>query len=411
MVPPATFGPIPVVAHGLGDVADLGIGLAPLLWLCGAAVVAGAWWSDRHPAAAGSVAPGWAADLGRAGRAVAAGVGLVAAAAVVLPAAFGPADAAANPAPRLLFSVGWAAVLVASALLGPVWRHASPLRLVSGAVARVVGDPDEQLTRDLPDRVGVWPAVASALAFVAAQQLTALSGLALLVAVLVYALVHVVAAAVFGRSWYARAEVFEVASELFGALAPVGRNAQGRLCWRSPRRGLASLGHTPGLPALLAVLAGGALYDAATYDTTVAAPALTLALCIALAYAGILLAGHRRSFVPALVAAVAGHTAVQLFGVLLVDLQATAVLASDPFGRGWNLLGLTGQEIVAEPIAPALGVATQLVLLLWGHVLAIVTAAVVAGRVADGARAAALQVPLRAVVFGSALAGVWLRLQ
>jgi hypothetical protein len=64
---------------------------------------------------------------------------------------------------RLLFTVGWAGLLLASVLVEPVWTRANPLRW-----ALPTGGQDDRLTG-----FGLWPAVGALLLFTVAEQVIA----------------------------------------------------------------------------------------------------------------------------------------------------------------------------------------------------------------------------------------------
>ena len=173
-----------------------------------------------------------------------------------------------------------------------------------------------------------------------------------LITVGVYVVVGTAGALLFGREWLRTADPVQVASTAVGAIAPIGRSRSGvRL--RSPRRGVGAALAPPGLGVFLGVLIGINLFDA----------------------------------LPAFF----------------------SVLASDPLRRGWNLLGLTGQEIVAEPIPPTLGLALQALLLVAGHALAMVVASDLAARHLRPRAASASLFPVRAAIVASLVLGVFLR--
>lgn len=378
-----------VLAHGFADAGALPVS-TPLL-LVGAAAVALAATrltprtSDAPPPLTAAVRPRAAAVL-RAGTAVA----LALTAAV---AALGAQDAAANPAGRLLFTVGWAGVLLAAVVVGPWWRHASPLRWVATGSAGPA------------PTWGVWPAVAVVVLFGAAEQLADPSPLVALTVVAVYVVVGAAGAAVWGGGWLSTADPVEVATAALGSLAPLGRD-DGDVVSRSPRAGVRAADAPDGLAAFLGVLVGLSLFDAATTHGGPSSPWWFL-MWVGGSAALFTAVARPRPLTVALVPAAAAHLAAHYVAPLLIDTQVAVVQASDPFGRGWDLLGLTGREIVAEPIPPEAGLALQVVLLVAGHALAMVTAGdAVRGDATAAARSALFG--LRTVLVASLLAGVYL---
>jgi hypothetical protein len=157
------------------------------------------------------------------------------------------------------------------------------------------------------------------------------------------------------------------------------------------------------------------LIAANAYDAVAPSGSLGSRLAIFLiataAGAGVLTAAARpATFASALIPAAVAHAGAHYLSPLLVDTQIAAVQASDPFGLGWNLLGLTGNEIVAEPITPFVGLTISYLILVAGHVLAMAVATDIAARhVPARARAAAL-FPIRAAILGSLAVGVYTRM-
>lgn len=399
---------LPLVAHGFADAGALPIPL-PLLMAGSAGTLIAATRVPTRAAAARTTTP--PADLPLlADRSIPATAARVLAAlllfGLLVPALLGPPDVGSNPAPRLLFTLAWAGLVPASLLLGPVWRTASPLRALSRLVE---GDGGASSARPLPATTGVWPAVVAAAVFSYAEHVAPHSGPVIAVFVGSYLLVQFAAAARYGAGWYAAGDVFEVYSAVLGTLAPLGRDRAGRVRPRSPRRLLSTWSAPPGVIAFVGVLVGANLYDALEPTGGGAMRSSWLALCMALAVA-VLLAGTRPPWLaPATAPLLAGHAAAHYLAPLLIDTQVTAVLASDPLGRGWDLLGLTRAPIVAEPIPPWLGLSCELALLVAGHACAAVVAGDLArARLPRKATRAAL-FPFHAAVAVSLLAGVWLR--
>ncbi len=372
------------LAHGLGGRSDLPVPLWMALYGGAAAVVVsffalGAFW--RTPRLKGDnggrpLPPGLqriadASALRQALRAL----GVVAFAATVIAAALGPPTSAENPAPTWLYVWLWVGIVPASLLFGPVWRALNPLRAFSRGLARLAGDPDQELARDYPERLGYWPAVASLLAFVwlelvydrADEPSTVLGFIAS------YSLAHIAFANRYGQRWFEHADGFEVYSTLIGRLAPVGRRDDGRLVLRNPFDGLAGLRSHPGLIAVVCVLLGSTAFDGLTRtqwwtDLTAGTVGLTNALLGTLGLAGAVgfvaatyvgavrlsralarrtkrIGGLEARFIHSLIPIAVGYTVAHYFSLLVFQGQAGYILASDPLGRGWNLLGTADWQI------------------------------------------------------------------
>ncbi|MGH8902006.1 MAG: hypothetical protein ACRDYA_10060 [Egibacteraceae bacterium] len=189
-------------------------------------------------------------------------VGVVAAGAVLVIAVARPPGAGVNPAPRFVLDDLWAVLVLASLPLGPVWTLVSPLRSLAAGLARLSGDPGEQATRPVPDRLGWWPAAAGLLGFAWLGLVLPGRPFALVLLLAVYALAELGAVTLYGQHWLAHGDPLEAYSRVLGAMAPLRRDPDGRLRLHSPRRYLATTSNAPGLPALAAVAIASDLMDA-----------------------------------------------------------------------------------------------------------------------------------------------------
>lgn len=260
-----------VLAHGVGGRQDLPIPFSYALW--GAAVtlvvsflllgvlwrsprLRGEWAGHALPHGVQGFLDGapfrWALRL----------AGLAVTGYVVVAAVFGP-DLATNPTAGAVYVLLWVGLVPASVLLGPVWRLLNPLRTLHLLLSRALGTAPDEGLRPLPSGVGYWPAAAGLLAFVwlelVAPDRATLPVLRTWFAL--YAGIHLIAAAVYGSRWFDRGDAFEVWSDFFGRLSPLGRRADGRLVLRSPLDGMAPLRPAPGLVAVVSVMLGSTAYD------------------------------------------------------------------------------------------------------------------------------------------------------
>jgi hypothetical protein len=257
--------------HGLGGAQDLPISRELAILGAAAAVAVSfvvlvlAWRQPRYDAAtSGRPAPSWLAEFvdSVAWRGVLRLVGLLALAYLVLVAVAGR-DLLINPIFGIFYVWIWVGVPVASLFLGRVWRAVSPFRLITTGIARVSGgDPDEGLV-DYPARLGMWPAAVGLFAFVWMELVyphnVDLSPVRLWCGV--YLGLMIIGGALFGNTFYARADPFEVYSSLVARLSIWGRR-DGRLVLRSPLANLDSTPPTPGLIGVIAVLFGSTAFDA-----------------------------------------------------------------------------------------------------------------------------------------------------
>jgi len=279
-----------LLAHGVGTRADLpvpttlavvGAGLALVISF---AVLATWWRRPRFTRGRGgrSLPAGLQRVLDAPALRVALqGVTLAAVVLVCVVGLTGPQVTERNLAPWAFYIIFWVGMVPASLLLDPVWRVLNPLRLVHTVLAAALRLDRARGVVALPERVGYWPAVVVSIAVFAWFELVYPNGsdpASVAVFVLGYAAVHTVAALLLGRRWFERGDGFEVYSALLGAMAPIGRRADGRLVLRNPFEGLDAIRPAPGLVGVVVVLVGprpttGSLAPAGGIGTCQPAPA------------------------------------------------------------------------------------------------------------------------------------------
>jgi hypothetical protein len=347
-------------------------------------------------------------------------------------------DDSLNPTAGVVYVLFWVGtVAFASALLGPVWRWLNPLRtlwLLGCALLR--RDPREGLL-PYPEGLGHWPAALGLLAFswlelVAPDRDT----LGVLRAFFVlYFGFMAIGAVLFGSLWFDRADGFQVASQLYGRISPLGRRADRRWVLRDPLDGLASTPLHPGLPAVVAVLLGATVYDAGsnstqwvrflqsgTLDRNVAG---TLGLggavlvVLGLYIVAVLLAGRlggggqRPSALPGLFA----HTLVPIaFGYVLAHYWSLWVLTgsqtvqqlADPLGTGANWFWLKGFSLPYAWVTPRFVASLQVLAIVTGHVVGVVLAHDKAVSLFPRKGAVVGQIPLLCLMVGYTVAGLLL---
>lgn len=373
--------PVPgtVEAHGIGGQADLPISLELAVSGAVAALVVSftvlvvAWQRPRYDGGAhpGRPAPAWLDRLtgSAAFPIVLRLVGMVVTLYTVVAAVFGQSTLT-NPFFGIFYVWWWVGLVFASALLGPVWRAISPVRTINAGIARLAGsDPDEGLVR-YPEQLGLWPAAFGLFAFVwlelASTHPTDLGTVRLWCAVYVGAML--IGGAVFGNRFYENADPFEVYSSLIAKLSPWARG-DGRLVLRSPLANLATIAPTAGLVGVVAVLFGSTAFDSfaessfwvKTYQNASVSKFLldNVALVVFCLIAGLLfsigsaltpsragvprrqLARHyAHSIVPIVLGYIVAH-----YLTLFIDVGTqTLARASDPLGKGWDILGTAAVE-------------------------------------------------------------------
>jgi hypothetical protein len=407
-----------ILAHGLGGRSDLPVPIWMAQYAAVAALVASfamvtAYWKTPRfeGAAAGEGRPlpdalQRFADA-RATRTGLRVLGLLLAGVTVVVAAFGPNNSGTNPAPTWLYVWFWVGLVLASLLLGPIWRLMNPLRTISAGLARLAGDPDQERVRPMPAGLGYWPAAVGLIVFTWLELVYPYRDqpYTLLVFFVLYAWIQVIAAFRYGQAWYARGDAFEVYSTLVGHLAPFGRRADGQLALRNPLAGLASLRPEIGLVAVICVLLGSTAFDGLSRtrwwsDLTldagtgvnillgtagllgaigVVAVTYTTATQAARQYRRVQPASNPgdhldRLFVHSLVPILVGYTIAHYFSLVVFQGQMGYILASDPFDRGWNLLGTADWRMNLVLVSTAAIALIQVGAIVTGHILGVVTA-------------------------------------
>jgi hypothetical protein len=432
-----------ILAHGVGSRADLPVPLALALYGAGLAVVVSflalvlLWRTPKLKGEAGGrPLPGVVQAVVDAPvtKAVARLVVLLLTLLVVAVALAGPPSPNDNLAPFVLYVTLWVGLIPASLLLGSVWAYVNPLRTLHAGLARITG-PAPAAHR-LP-ALGYWPAAVSLLVFVWLELV--LPGRAeprtVGVFLVVYGVVQLVAALWFGSGWFARGDGFEVYSTLLGRMSPFGRREDGRLVLRSPLDGVDGLRPERGLTAVVMVLIGSTGFDGLSRtqywqagpgrDAYLTAVPGTIGLVAMIALATLLFVGatllcgvltrHAPReqpgwFAHSLVPIAAGYAIAHYFSLLLLDGQATWILASNPFGQdGVDLFGTYGNAIDYTRISPRTIANVQVGAIVLGHVVGVVLAHDRAVRTGTH-RSTSGQLPLVAVMVAFTVGGLSLLL-
>lgn len=397
------------LAHGIGGAKDLPI--SPELAIAGAVaaltvsftVLAVAWRSPRYDAAtSGRPAPAYLQALvdAPALRVVLRVLGM----AVFLYGAYAAVlgqDLLTNPVFGMFYVWWWVGLVPLSLLLGPVWKAISPVRTINLAFAKISGSDPDRGVFTYPERLGVWPAAIGLYAFVwmelVYQFSTELGPVRLWVAT--YVAVMLLGGALFGNTFYERADPFEVYSSLIAKLSPWGRR-DGQLIVRSPLANLDSVTVRPGLVAVMAVLFGSTAYDSfressfwvryiQSSETSVSL-LNNLALLVFVVGVGLIFAVGTAAtgvgpetprwslpdrFAHSVVPIIVGYMVAHYLTYLVEVGQLTLIQASDPLGTGQDLLG-TGDWSVNYWLSyhPTLLANTKVLAVVLGHVVGVVAA-------------------------------------
>ncbi|MBH0776766.1 hypothetical protein [Nocardia bovistercoris] len=401
-----------VLAHGIGGASDLPIPLSYALvgaaWALtfSFAVLLFVWREPRlDPDAPGIALPSPLRTVVDAPvvRRILATAGVAATAFVLAIAFLGADDSARNPGPGVLYIYVWVGVMIASLLVGPVWKIVSPPRALHRAVCALSGRRVTESLFAYPPGLGRWPAVVGLFSFVWLELVYPEPGSVAAVTTWIvgYLVVTTAGLIVFGVAWGENGDPLEVYSSLLARLSPVGRRDTGEPVLRAPLDNLAGTPAVAGSVAVAATLLGSTAFD--SFSTFPAWRALQADLAdpfpVLLRTAGLLgfivvvggaftlasratggVTASERARLPVLLAPsltpiVAGYLVAHYLTFLLEKGQATAVLFADPFHRGWNLAGLADREVsyLLSTHPAALGTVKVAAVLL-GHILGVAAA-------------------------------------
>lgn len=298
----------------------------------------------------------------------------------------GSDDPTRNPLPSLISPIFWPAVPLVAAAVGNLYPAFSPWR----RLAEVFGLGErERLLHE--ERVGYWPGTVIFVLFVWMELVYPFRAdpRHLAVAVLVYTAYALVYIDTFGRDTALETgDGFGLYGMLAGGIGPFEKTGGGDLVWRGWLRGLPELAERPGLVAMAVAMVGTAAFDGvvgtAWWRDTVAAVvdpilgsaladpwrgaisgSVGLAAAVAVVWVGYIAAvavtaraggaaasevasGFAHTLVPIAVAYVFAHYLVPI----LAGGRRLLALLSDPFARGWNLLGVAVPQItdVGSPV-------------------------------------------------------------
>ncbi|GAA4362897.1 hypothetical protein [Nocardioides caricicola] len=396
-------------AHGLGGAKDLPI--SPELVIAGATaalvisftVLAVAWRTPRYDeSTSGRPAPTWLATIVESSwwRALWRTAGFLLFLYVAAAAVFGK-DLVINPVFGVFYVWLWVGLVPLSLVFGPVWKAISPVRTINLAFAKVTGGDPDRGVFTYPERLGYWPAALGLFAFVWLELVypysTELGPVRLWCAV--YVAVMFVGGALFGSTFYERADPFEVYSTLVSRMSVWGRRGD-LLVVRSPLANLDATPARPGLVGVVAVLFGSTAYDSFHASTTwikfvqgstqsvyLLGNIGLLVFCVGVGLVfvlGTVLTGlgedlRRRDlpnlFAHSVVPIVAGYVVAHYLSYLLQVGQVTLIQLSDPFSNGSNFLGTANWEISYWiSYHPTFLATTKVVAVVAGHVLGVIAA-------------------------------------
>jgi len=442
-----------VLAHGLGGSGDLPV---PYLYaMVGAAwaltftfaLVAFAWRRPRFdPLRPGHPLPAAVTKLvdARATRWTAAGLALVFALWVVAAGVWGP-QSESNALLGVFYVLLWVGLVAASLAFGPVWRVISPMRTVYVLLRRVTPQRLGRPRRSYPEGWGYRPAAVGLFAFVWMELASPNSASLPWVEVwlLTYAVLMLGGAWLCGQRWLARADPFGVYSMAVSRLSPFRRNpATRRIVIGNPLDHLPSLPVRPGVMVMLAVLLGSTAFDSFSSSPTwrgfadrltrafglahtlsssvlrtvglivfISVVAVTFSLA-ARATGGV--DREQRRALPgqmahSLIPIVVGYIFAHYLSYLVERGQQAAIALADPFGRGWNPLGLAHLHVAyVLSMDPPVLAGVKVACVVTGHIVAVVAAHDKALRLLPAGHQLTGQLTMMLVMVGYTFTGLYL---
>ncbi len=356
----------------------------------------------------------------------------------------GSTDPLHNPLPTFFWTLFWVGLTLAHGVFGNLWTwlnpwHA-PFRLLRG---------ERTAPFRLPAMLAMWPAVVLLVGFAWFELIDlAPEDPRRLAAILTgYWTLTFVGCLLFGyRDWMERCEFFSV---FFGmvskfSILDIEEPSKLALCFPGARLLRANPLPASGVLFLLTALASvsfdglsktfawfsligvnpldfpgrSAVVGANTIGLVAVVAALSAAfiICVLLGERLVGASGFRAasglliwSIVPISLAYHFSH----YLTALMVDGQYALIALSDPFSRGWKLLGLTGRDVQAGVVmghdAAWMIWNAQAAAIVGGHVLAVIVAHMLALRLYGAERNAMLsQIPLAALMVAYTLFGLWL---
>ena len=357
----------------------------------------------------------------------------------------------ANLAPTFVYVVFWVGLVPLVVVLGNLWAVLSPWRAAADGASWLWARTGREWERlDYPERLGRWPAALGLLAFVTLEiaYTDNSNPRKLALAILVYTWVTWLGMAAYGRDvWLERGEAFHVYFGLLARLAPfaVRDDDEGRrrIVARWPATGLA--GDLPGTLPVVAVMLGSVAFDGFSgtslwqqASTEVLGPlldsspgavqlarsafdfgGLVLACSVvAVAYLACVAAARRLgsstrslgdAFLAGLIPIALAYTVAHYFTLLVVGGQLAIPLLGDPYGSGWNVLGLRDFQPNFAPFSRDTVWYVQVTALVVGHVLGLALAHDRAVSMFQSARAALqTQYAMLVLMVAYTVGGLWL---
>ncbi len=375
--------PATAMAHGIGGRADLPVPLeyfvvgASAVLVLSFVALAVLWPEPRLQGGPDYTEPGRRVR----GRPILGALGIIALLLVigqVVPEIFGLERDPTRPtiAPVLVWVVFWLVVPFTGALIGNWYTDLNPWRAIA---AKSELDKPHLLAR-----LGLWPATVVFVAFTWLELVSPRSGdpATLGVAALAYTVFLLIVMAFAGRdTGLAVFDAFTPYNRLFSAIAPFGRNSEGRLVRRGWLRALPAIPEWPGLWVFVVATIGTVSYDGAAgtewfdaitfglIDSQLGRTVLLVGSVVVVGFGYWLaswaaaklseteMSAHQvaQRFAHTLVPIALAYAFAHYFTLIIFEGQQLFAAISDPFGLGWDLFGTADRRVdffitTSEPV-------------------------------------------------------------
>jgi hypothetical protein len=437
-------------SHGLGQRYDLPLPLGYFLLGAGAAVAVSfvilALFSGLHAATAKS--PRQYELTGHIPAVLVLASRIIGAAALLLVMTagyFGNQATFKNIAPVAVWVICWVGFGLLSAFVGNLWVLINPWT----ALFDLFAGGSLRAPFPYPRRLGAWPACALFLIFAWLELVAPSRDLPrnIAVAVTIYSLMTFAGFALFGRDvWLKAGEAFSIAFDLLGRFAPLRIDQNRRWRWRLRPYGAGLVTRRPLSPSMTAFtllllatvtvdglmetplwvslvenLLSGGTADIEPTRSRLLSTALLLAgpLVLGALYLGTIAAMARLThksiaelaglFVLSLVPIAIAYHLAHYISLLLTAGQFIIPLASDPFGRGWDLFGTTLYRIDIGIVDAQFVWYLSVVAIVTGHIVAVWAAHVTAFMIfPDFASARRSQYPMLVLMVFYTMLSLWI---
>jgi hypothetical protein len=353
-----------------------------------------------------------------------------------------------NPMTVLTWVDLWVGLGIVSLLVGYVWDFVSPLSAAARVVDRALARRDVEPLR-YPERLGQWPAIGLLLVWTWMELIweRAKDPRTLALMVIAYCIATLLGSALFGAAtWLGHAEFLTVLSRAFARFGMIELRPPDPDDWlaTAPEERIVRLRpHGAGLRTDPPLPAGGGAFVLTALATVVfdgwsqtdrfgsfqqwfyerwsflaehvnvlqTLSLLAVVVIFVVAYV-VVVGGSARELAPTLIPIAAVYFAAHYFAYLLIAGQYTLGVIVDSLAKGWNPLGF-GEYEIWKGIAPAALVWwAQVLLIVWGHVVAVSAAHRLAlRRRPSPARALVAHTPLVMLMVCYTVAGLWVLAQ